>query len=382
MQMMSKKRTEKKKNRGSRKLRQLRLLVLIGLLAGVVFYWTPLIGIFQGLLPSGRTAAVNNPAVILSAQEAATAVRKGIVYTMTGKTLKAIKPEDSVLWEKNTELASASVLPSYDGVFVVPPEKDRLYRYSTLGKLMNEVPVPGPFTHIYESVSGILFEDRPMNQYTWTDISGKVLGSQQVAEEHILKTAMDSETGDTIIATLKTDGGTLESALHRYDSNGRLMGARTFKDSVLLNMQFIQSQLVVILDDRMISLDSQMKDHWIVREPARYQAVSFGSDKFWVERVQTGFKETQVLQCYSKEGKALLSLPFDRDITLLSAGDGNQVAVGTGQKIQVYSEKGNLTAEMQLAKVPQKILWLDGKHLLIFYGDSVSIMSVGKGNSL
>lgn len=380
---MTKKRSEKLKRRSSRKLRQLRLLFLICIVAGTVFYRIPLSDAVQGFLPSGKpeTAAASGTQV-LPAQEAAVTARKGTVYTVGGRSLKALKANGALLWAKTLEAPGAAVLPSYDGVFVRPESANILLRYSALGKYMNEVPVPENFSHVYESVNGILFEDRQLRQYTWTDIKGKVLGTQLIPEAHILKTAVDPETGDTVIATLKSDGGTLESALHRFDASGRLTGARTFRDAVLLHMQFMESQLVVVLDDRIINLDQQMKDRWMVREPARYQAVSFGTEHFWVDRIQTGFQEVQTLQCYNKEGKALFSLPFKDPLTLLEAGEGRQVAVVSGQHVQIYSEKGILNAEIQLAKVPHRIQWLNEKYLLIYYGDAIGIENINKRNPL
>lgn len=365
----------KTKRRSSRGWRKFRLLLLILLAAGAVYYWKPLTAAFQARMPVAGTPAA---ALTLPQEETAVTARKGTVYTVNGLSLKALKPAGSLLWERSLPAPGVAVMPSYDGVFVKSQDQDTLLRYSSLGKLMGEITAPGPYTHVYETVNGIIFEERTLRQYTWTEGSGKIRGTQQIPDEHIIKTAVDPDSGDTVIATLKTDGGTLESALHRYDSSGRLTGARTFRDAVLLHMQFTQSQLVVVLDDRMISLDAQMKDHWIVQEPARYQAVSFGAETFWVDRVQTGFQETQVLQCYNQEGKVLFSLPMKDRITLLTAGDKDQVAVVFGQRLQVYSGKGVMNGEMQLPKAPEKMIWLSQKHLLIFYGDSVSIENIDK----
>lgn len=371
------KKTEKNKRRptSSRRLRQLRLLILIGMVAGAAFYWKPLVSIVQAWLPVKSVPAAG---LVLPAQEGAVTSRKGTVYTVTGQALKALKPDGTVIWERNMPHAGTAVLPSYDGVFVKPDVPGKLLRYTSLGKLMAEIPVPGPYTHVYESVNGILFEERSLQQYTWVDSSGGLLGSQQIPGEHIIKTAVDPDSGDTVIATLKTDGGTLESALHRFDSHGRLTGARTFRNAVLLNMQFVGTRLIVVLDDRLISLNEQMKDHWVVQEPAIYQAVSFGSAHFWVNRVQTGLEGNQVLQCYSLEGKVLFTVPFKDRLTLLAAGENNQVAAVSGQRVQIFSGKGVLDSEFQLVKVPEKILWLNDKRLLIFYGDSVSIENSDK----
>lgn len=372
--MMGKK-TVKTKRRSSKKLRQFRLLILICLIVGGFYYWRPLTAAVQGWLPAKESQVA---ATALPAEDTAIAVRKGTVYTVAGRSLKALKPDGSVLWERSLSQAAGTVMPSYDGVFVIPEDPQKLLRYSSLGKLLGETTAPGPYSHVYESVNGILFEERSLRQYMWTDGSGNLLGTQQIPDEHIIKTTVDPESGDTVIATLKTDGGTLESALHRFDSHGRLTGARTFRDAVLLNMQFTASGLVVVLDDRIISLNQQMKDNWSVREPASYEAVSFGSAYFWVDRIQTGAEGSQALQCYNQDGKVLFSLPFKDPLTLLAAGEGDYVAVVSGQRLQVYSGKGTLNSEIQLVKVPEKMIWLNQKHLLIFYGDSVSIENIDK----
>ncbi len=379
--MMSK-HAKKTKRRSSRKLRQMRLLILICLTAGMLYYWGPITAAVQVWIPAGKQDAARSAALGLPAQETEVTVQKGTIFMLADHALKALKSDRSLLWSKELKDPAQSVIPSYDGVFVQSEDAEKLLRYSFLGKLMGEVPVPGPFSQVYESVNGILFENRSLRQYTWTDSSGKVLGTQVVQEEHILKTTVDTDSGDTVVATLKTDGGTLESTLHRFDSSGRLTGARTFRDAVLLNMQFMNSRLIVVLDDRMISLDQQMKDHWVVREPARYQAVSYGPENFWVDRVQTGAQDNQVLQCYNQDGKVLFSLPFKGELTLMAAGEGHQVAAVSGQRLQIYSEKGILNSEIQLTKVPEKIVWLNAKHLLIFYGDSVSTESIDKRNPL
>lgn len=374
---------KKQKRRSSRRQRQFRLLLLICMAAVIAFYHKPIINSVKSLFPAENQAALSlSSTVTLPAKKSAVTARKGIVYVLTDKSIKALKSNSSVLWEKELENAASSVIPSYDGVFVVQSDGSKLIRYSPLGKLTGEIPVPGPFSHVHESVNGILFEDRETCQYTWTDVYGKILGNQLIQEDHILKTEVDPDSGDTVIATLKSDGSTLESALHRYDSSGRLTGARTFRDGVLLNMRFDGSQLIVVLDDRIISLDQQMKDHWTVREPARYEAVSFGQEHLWVERIQTGVQEAKVLQCYNQDGKAIFSLPVKGSLTLLEAGEGNQVAVVLGQLIQIYSEKGILNSEIQLAKVPDKIIWLNSKHLLIYFGDSVSIENIDKRDPL
>lgn len=374
---------EKLKRRFSSKLRQLRLLLLICLAAGTLFYWEPMVSVIQGQISAGKSIPANRAAALaLPIRDNSVAIRKGIVFIVKDRSLKALKADGSLFWEKELKEPAESVIPSYDGVFVKPAKAGSLIKYSSMGKFICDVAAPSSFTHLYESINGILFENRSLRHYTWTDGVGRILGTQLIPEEYILKTTVDPESGDTVIATLKTEGGTLESALQRYDSSGRLTGARTIRDAVLLNMQFIKSQLIVVLDDRMISLNEQMKDRWIVREPVRYQAVSFGSEHFWVDRTQAGFQETQILQCYNPDGKVIFSLPFKDRLTLLEAGIGEQVAVVSGQKVQIYSEKGILNSEIQLTKVPEKIQWLNAKQLLIFYGDSIGIENTDKRNPL
>lgn len=376
---MENKRPEKKKRQSGRRWRQLRLLLLIGMAAGMFFFHTPLIKTVQGWLPNHAPEASQTSAGFeIPAKEGLSAVRKGTLYIVNGKRLKALNPGGELLWQKELKETAASVMPSYDGVFVRTEKGDRILRYSSLGKLMSEVPVPGPFTVVHESAKGILFEDRESRQYFWTDVSGKLLGTQPLQEEQILKTVVDPESGDAAIATLKADGATLESALQRYDANGRLVGARTFKDAVLLDMAFMDSQLVVILDDRIISLDQQMEDHWLVKEPARYQGSSFGEKFFWINRAQ----EDQTLQCYSRDGKVMISLPFKDRITLMAAGEDNQVAVVSGQRVRVYSQNGDLKSDMTLHKVPQKIYWLSARQLLVFYGDAAGIETIGARDKL
>ncbi len=370
---MTKNSPGKRKHKTTKRFRQIRLLVLLIFAAGLAFYRTPLLEAVRVGIPP-KTSSASTPAALLSipALEGSAAVRNGTVYLLQRKALKALKADGSLIWEKALTEPALSVIPSYDGIFV-KSQKGPLLRYSSLGKFMNEITVPGSFGNVYESAKGILFEDRALRQYFWTDVAGKLLGTQQLAEEQILKTAVDPESGDAVIATLKADGATLESALHRFDANGRLIGARTFRDAVVLDMEFMESRLVVILDDRLISLDAQMEDHWLVKEPVKYQGASFGKKSFWINRVQ----DDQMLQCYSVEGKVLISLPFKEPMTLMEAGEGNQVAVVSGQRVQVYSEKGDQLSDLTLAKVPQRLFWLSDKHLLIFYGDSASIENIG-----
>lgn len=363
----------KAKRRTSRRWRQFRLLLLVVMAAGIFYYWKPWMPFIQMRLPA---AVMPAPAQALPSEKDAVTARKGTVYTVNGLALKALKTDGSVLWERKLSKPAAGVIPSYDGVIAMSADRKSLLKYSALGKLMGEVPAAGPYTGIYESAVGLLFEERNLRQYTWTDSAGNVLGTQQIPDEHLIKIAVDPESGDTVIATLKTDEGMLESALHRFDGSGRLTGARTFRDAVLVHMQFSGSQLVVVLDDRMISLDEQMKDRWTVQEPARYQAVGFGTETFWVVRAQAGIAEAQVLQCYNQDGKVLFSLPVNDRMSLLAIGEKEQAAVVTGQRLQVFTGKGVSNGELQLPKVPEKIVWLTQKQLLIFYGDSVSIESI------
>lgn len=376
---MGKKRPEKQRKQASKRMRQLRLLLLIGLAAGILYYRVPLISVVQGWLPANVSRASTPAAgMTIPPQEKLSAVRKGTLYLLNGKGLRAIKADGTPLWKKELKEPAIAVTPSYDGVFVNTEKGDRLLRYSSMGKLLGEVSVPGSFTAVHETSKGILFEDRELKQYIWTDVSGSALGTQQLPEEQILKVVVDPESGDAAIATLKADGATLESSLQRYDAGGRLIGARTFKDAVLLDMQFMDSQLVVVLDDRILSLDQQMEDHWLVKEPARYQGSSFGEKFFWINRVQ----EDQMLQCYSQEGKVMISLPLKETMTLMEAGDDNQIAVVSDQRIRVYSQSGDLESDMTLHKVPQRLKWLSPKVLLIFYGDSAGIENIGAREKL
>ncbi len=376
---MEKKRPAKQRKQASRRIRQLRLLLLIGLVAGSIYYRIPLMNHVQGWLPINQTkVSTAESRLSIPSEEERTAVRKGILYLLSGKQLIAVKADGTTLWKKELNEAAVSVMPSYDGVFIKTEKNRILLRYSALGKRMSDIPVPGSFTGVHESSKGILFEDRGLKQYTWTDISGNVQGSQQLQDEEVLKAVVDPESGEVVIATLKADGATLESSLQRYDAGGRLIGARTFKDAVLLDMQFMDSQLVVVLDDRIISLDQQMEDHWLVKEPARYQGSSFGESFFWINRVQ----EDQMLQCYSKEGKVMISLPLKETMTLMEAGNDNQIAVVSDQRVRVYSQSGDLESDMALHKVPQRLKWLSSKLLLVFYGDSAGIENIGARDKL
>lgn len=376
---MKKRHADKKQQQTSRRLRQFRLFLLIGIVAGIIVYRNPLIGFVEAWIPVDATkASVPTAGVIIPSEEELSTVRKGVLYLLNGKQLSAVKADGSLLWKKELKEPVVSVMPSYDGVFVKTEKSNKLLRYSSIGKMMSEISVPGSFTVLYETSKGILFEDRELRQYIWTDVSGGVLGTQQLPEEQILKTVVDPESGDAAIGTLKADGATLESALQRYDASGRLIGARTFKDAVLLDMQFLDSQLVVVLDDRIISLDQQMEDHWLVKEPARYQGSSFGDKCFWINRVQ----EDQILQCYNKDGKVMTSLPLKETMTLMETGSENQVAVVTGQRVRVYSENGDLKSDMTLHKVPLKVHWLSSKQLLIFYGDSAGIENIAAREKL
>ncbi len=355
-------------------MRQLRTLGLLLIFGALAVFWQPLLQRFQG--PAAvRTAAAPEQALSLRALPAdagAVAVRKGLVYTLAGQTLRAIRPDGTAQWEKTLSKPGLQLYPSFDGVLVRTGET-ALLRYNALGKPTGSVAVPGEFTGVQESVSGLLFEDRQSGRYTWTDVSGKVLGTQEITGAHILKAVMDPDSGDTVIATLKSDGSVLESALHRFDAAGRITGARTFRDAVLLHMAFMDSRLTVVLDNRILSLDPQMRDYWLVKDPARYQGADFGPEQFWVDRIQTGVQEAQVLQCYDRDGRVVVSIPTAGAITLMKAGPRNQVAAVSGQRLQIFTDRGVLSGELQLPKVPLGIHWLDDKHLLVRYGDGFSI---------
>lgn len=362
------------KRNTSRRLRQLRTLGLLLAVGALAFFWQPLQQRLQGPAALRTVAAPEQalPLQALPADAAAVAVRKGLVYTLATDRLRAIRPDGSVQWEKTLPEPGVQLYPSFDGVLVRTGGGD-LLRYNALGKATGRVAVPGEFSGVQESVSGLLFEDRQGGRYTWTDVSGKVLGTQEITGAHILKAVMDPNSGDTVIATLKSDGSVLESALHRFDAAGRITGARTFRDAVLLHMAFMDSRLTVVLDNRILSLDPQMRDYWLVRDPARYQGADFGPERFWVDRIQTGVQEAQALQCYDRDGQVVVSIPTVGDITLMEAGPRNLVAAVSGQRLQVFTDRGVLSGEIQLPKVPLGIHWLDEKHLLIRYGDGFSI---------
>lgn len=366
-----------KKKRSSRLLRRFRTLLLLAGIGLAVFYWQPLMQLLPGreqpAAPAAKAAMAPAASAVWPTDPAFVAVRRDTAYLLSGPVLRALKPDGTPLWEKTLPEPGTALYPSFDGVFVQVGDGTRLLRYSGMGKLNGTVIAPGPFTAVQESVNGILFEDRTSGRFTWTDVAGKVLGTQDLAEAHILKAVMDPDSGDTVIATLKNDGSTLESALHRFDAGGRLTGARTFRDAVLLQMGFMNTRLMVVLDNRLISLDPQMRDYWLVRDPARYQGAAFGQDRLWVDRIQTGVQEAQVVQCYNRDGQVVTSIPFTGGVSLMAAGPKDQLAVVSGQRVQIYTERGALGGELQLAQVPLGLTWLDDKRLLVRYGDSYSI---------
>lgn len=381
---MKKKRASKRKPGISRGMRRLRTLLLLLTVGGVIFFRVPLMEFVKAATADTRKPAVaaTADAEQFSASSGAFAIRKGVIYQLTEQSLNGYKAEGSLLWSKTLSEKTAGLFSSYDGVFILTAQEDKLLRYSPLGKLLGTVAVPGEFTAVSESLKGIVFEDRGKNAYTWTDVTGKILATHEMTEEHVLKSVVDPESGDTVIATLKNDGNAIESALYRFDYAGRLSGARTFKDAIVLDMNFLKARLMVVLDNKLISLDPQMRDHWLIKEPARYQDVSFSEESFWVNRTQGESQTGQMIQCYLGSGELKASVSFKESLNGMSAGANNQVAIATKSSIRIYSNKDTIGDEIQLSNAPTRVTWIDDSHLMVYYTDGAEIVKTNKRTPL